>query len=220
MKKIVFCLLFLTGAALGKTAWITDDLRTGVQTTPEDASIINATLVAGSSVEQLGVSKDGRYVHIKKGNIDGWVLAHDVSETPSIRANYNALLTQVETLKTQLKNAQTQNAQLAGDTSGLNAALTQAQAEANKAKEALLSLKRASENVVNIDNLNRKLQTQVALLEQNNLQLSQQNVQLKNNQDKQQMITGGLLVLGGMTLFWLLSLLGTGRSRRSSFDDL
>lgn len=95
----------------------------------------------------------------------------------------------------------------------------QARADAQKAKDDLLQLKRVSENVVAIDKLNKELQNKVATLEQSNVLLTQQNNQLQASQSKREMIIGGALVFGGMVLFWLLNTFIVAQRRRSTFSD-
>lgn len=220
-KSFLIILLSLSNFALAESVWISNDLRTGVLKAPDDGSSISTTVVAGETVEKIGVSKDGRFVHIRtQNNQEGWVRARSIMNTPSIRANYDSLQKELSNLEQEVSNASEKGASSQRKIDILAQALSAAKEQAKNAHDELLQLKRASENVVAIDQLNKELQTKVATLEQNNMVLSQQNAQLKATQDKKEMITGGGLVLGGMLLFWLLSMFMVAQQRRhSSFDD-
>lgn len=206
-------------ALAAQQAWITDDLRTGVQKGPSRNADFAGTIIAGKPVELLEKSKDGQYAHIRTDDVEGWVLARNVIDSPSLRARFDEQSQTLAQAQSELKqirsNDQTANAQNAE----LKAALAKAQSAAQKAHDELLSLQRASENVVQIDALNRKLQDRVVALEQTNAELSQQNTRLSEDSQHRQMIIGGGLVLGGMIVFWLLSLMNGARRRRSTFSD-
>lgn len=220
--NIIRSLLALTAClsvhAFAEQAWITDDLRTGVQDGPKRNAGFAGTLIAGTPVERLETSADGEYVHIRTGDIDGWVLARNLTNTPSLRARFGEQAQALQTANQQLSELQSTDETASAQIQRLRDALQAAQAEAQKARDELLSLKRASENVVEIDALNRELQDKVVNLEQSNLRLTQQNTRLSDQTNHRQMIIGGVLVLSGMLLCWLLSIL-SGARRRSTFND-
>lgn len=204
--------------AAPKQAWIRDNLRTGVQEAPARNAGFAGTIIAGTPVERLEDSKDGEYVRIRSEGMEGWVLARNVTDTPSLRTRFDEQATALQQAQAQLDSLTRNDQDANAKNEQLRRALANAQADARQAHDDLLSLQRASENVVEIDALNRRLQDRVVRLEQANLELTQQNSRLAEHMQQRQMIIGGLLVLGGMVLFWLLSLASNTR-RRSTFSD-
>lgn len=220
--KVIRAAIALTLAAsmssYAAQAWITDELRTGVQDGPSRNAGFSGTLVAGSPVERLEESQDGQYTHVRSEGVDGWVLTRNLSDQPSIRARYQEQQQALQAARNKLDSASNSGQAAALEAARLREALQRAEQAAQDSRNELLSLQRAAENVVQIDSLNRELQDKVVSLEQANLRLTQQNTRLSEQSRHRQMIIGGALVLGGMVTFWLLSLLGSTR-RRSTFND-
>lgn len=215
---IITIACFLSVQSFAEQAWITDDLRTGVQDGPARNAGFSGTLVAGSPVERLEESSNGEYTHVRAGDIEGWVLSRNLTDQPSIRSMFDQQRQSLQAAREQLDSIQNSGEQASEEILRLRQELTEAKEQAQRSRDELLSLRRASENVVQIDSLNRELQDKVVSLEQANLRLTQQNTRLSEQGHHRQMIIGGALVLGGMVSFWLLSLLGSAR-RRTTFND-
>ena len=218
IRATIALVCFFSIQVFAEQAWITDDLRTGVQNGPTRNAGFSGTLVAGSPVERLEESSDGEYTHIRTGDIEGWVLTRNLTDQPSIRSLFDQQRQSLEAARETLDNVQNSGEQASVENLRLRQELEAAKEQAQRSRDELLSLQRASENVVEIDSLNRELQDRVVSLEQANLRLTQQNTRLSEQNHHRQMIIGGALVLGGMVTFWLLSLLGSAR-RRSTFND-
>ena len=209
---------FFSAQGFAEQAWITDDLRTGVQSGPTRNAGFSGTLVAGSPVERIEESADGEYTRIRSADVEGWVLTRNLTDQPSIRSQFEQQRESLQATRETLDNIQNSGEQASEENLRLREELNAAKEQAQRSRDELLSLQRASENVVQIDSLNRELQDKVVSLEQANLQLTQQNTRLSEQGRHRQMIIGGALVLGGMVTFWLLSLLSSAR-RRSTFND-
>lgn len=209
---------FFSAQGFAEQAWITDDLRTGVQNGPTRNAGFSGTLVAGSPVERLEESDDGEYTRIRSAEVEGWVLTRNLTDQPSMRSLFDQQRQSLQAARATLDKMQNNDEQASVENMRLREELNAAKEQAQRSRDELLSLQRASENVVQIDSLNRELQDKVVSLEQANLQLTQQNTLLSEQSHHRQMIIGGALVLGGMVIFWLLSLLGSAR-RRSTFND-
>lgn len=217
-QHIVALMLTVSAPIFADQAWITDDLRTGVQSGPDRNADFAGTLVAGAQVERLEESTDGQYTKVRSGDLTGWVLSRNLSDKESIRTSYEQQTKALQEAQQSLAQLRQMDGKASKENRFLQQALVEAREQAQRSKDELLSFKRAAENVVEIDALNRELQDKVVRLEQANLRLTQQNTRLSEQSHHRQMMIGGALVLGGMVAFWLLGLLG-GVRRRSTFND-
>lgn len=207
--------------AASQPAWISDELRTSVLGSPTINAKFIGTVRAGEAVTETGRSKDGEYVHIKTGKTEGWVLARNVMQTPSMRAKYIEQSMQLENLKAQNQQLLAEKVDANRITGELKNQLAKFKNAEQTARDELVALQRASGNVIAIDKRNRQLQAAVVSLEQENLSLKHKNLRLEEKITQKQMYTGGLLVLAGFMIHWLSGLFRFNRSRRyNSFDDL
>lgn len=215
----VFLLGLMSLAHAADTAWISDDLQTSVSDKPNINAKFVGTVVAGEPITVLGKSDDGNYLHIKTANIEGWVWARNVMNSPSRRAQF-------ETQSKELAQAKEVNSSLSNERENtattlnkLQEALKVSRQEAENARAQLSSLQRASGNVVAIDKRNRELENKLIELEQSNLRLTHANARLEESQEHNQMIIGGVLFASGIVFSWLMGFLYSQR-RRSSYDSL
>ncbi|UJF25001.1 TIGR04211 family SH3 domain-containing protein [Suttonella sp. R2A3] len=222
IKSLSLLALFVGCSALAQEAeqsWISDDLRTAVHEEASANAGFKGTVMAGEAVEVLQLSPDGEFAEIQTDDIRGWVRARYIMDAPSFRARAQQAQSALNEAQNELSTLQSSQSGSTEKIEQLRQALTQAQGEAQKAKEDLLRLQRASENVVQIDELNNELQSKLVRLEQENIQLNQRNERLKSTQDSKQLMFGGALVVGGMLLFWLLHFMVNTQSRRRTFHD-
>lgn len=207
--------------AAPQQAWINDDLRTSVFEKPAHNSKFIGTVRAGESVNETARSKNGEYVYIKAGTIEGWVSARNVMQTPSMRTKYLEQSSQLEKLQAQNKQLLSEKNDISRVATELSNQLEQLKNAEQNARDELVALQRASGNVIAIDKRNRELQAAVVSLEQENLSLKHKNLRLEEKVTQKQMYTGGLLVFAGFVIHWLSGLFRFNRSRRrNSFDDL
>lgn len=214
--------LLITNGALAQNvqqAWISDDLRTAVHEQPASNAGFKGTVIAGEPVEVLQRSQNGEFAEIKTNDVRGWVRARYISNQPSFRARTQQAQSELNAAQNELSTLQSNQSSSVQEIEQLRQALKQAQTEAQRAKEDLLRLQRASENVMEIDALNNELQSKAVRLEQENIQLNQRNERLQSTQNSKHLMLGGALVLAGMLLFWLLHFMVSAQSRRRTFHD-
>ena len=209
LKKSPVLLTLICGvsAAFGaQKAWISDELRTAVYDKPSSGAKFLGTLRSGEAVEML--DRNGDYIHVKTGELNGWVSARSIMETPSVHSRFAEQQQQLQQLQGEAQNLQ-------NTTNDQNQSL-----DALKARDELVALQRASGNAIAIDQRNRELQAAVVNLEQENLSLKHRNTRLEESLNQKQLYVGGFLVFAGFILHWLSGLFRLGQRRRSSFDDL
>lgn len=114
-----------------------------------------------------------------------------------------------ELLQKELSEQNTKITQLA-------TALDAAQKKAGDARARYLSLAKVSENAVEIDNQNRKLQEKAVQFEQEVQQLKNENQNLQSQIGKKEFVIGALTILGGILVGYVLSVMMPPRGRRGS----
>lgn len=198
--------------------WISDQLQTSLSDTPQSSGKYLGSLTAGSAVEILQTSADGRYVQVRAGDMQGWVWAKNVMTSPSIHSQFAQQSQSLAALEQKNHELQQGNEKGQSSIQALQQALAQSREQAETARADLLALQRVSANAVEIDRRNRELQARVVALEHENLQLQHQNSRLQDTGMRQQMLLGGGLVLSGAFLSVVFSLLGRTKRRRQLGD--
>ena len=210
--------LTATPALAAQQAWISDELRTAVYDKPASDSKFLGTLRSGEAVEML--DRNGDYIHVKTGDINGWVSARSIMQTPSVHSRFAEQQQQLQQLQGETQTLQNTTNDQNQSLDALKARLEALQSAEQKARDELVALQRASGNAMAIDQRNRELQDTVVKLEQENLSLKHRNTRLEESLNQKQLYAGGFLVFAGFILHWLSGLFRLGQRRRSSFDDL
>ena len=219
-KTPVLLALALTAvpALAAQQAWISDELRNAVYDKPASDSKFLGTLRSGEAVEML--DRNGDYIHVKTGDINGWVSARSTMQTPSVHSRFAEQQQQLQQLQGETQTLQNTTNDQNQSLDALKARLEALQSAEQKARDELVALQRASGNAMAIDQRNRELQDTVVKLEQENLSLKHRNTRLEESLNQKQLYAGGFLVFAGCILHWLSGLFRLGQRRRSSFDDL
>ena len=204
--------------AAPQNAWISDELRTAVYDKPGSDAKFLGTLRSGEAVEML--DRNGDYIHVKTGDINGWVSARSIMQTPSVHSRFAEQQQQLQQLQGETQTLQNTTNDQNQSLDALKARLEALQSAEQKARDELVALQRASGNAMAIDQRNRELQDTVVKLEQENLSLKHRNTRLEESLNQKQLYAGGFLVFAGFILHWLSGLFRLGQRRRSSFDDL
>ena len=191
LKKSPVLLTLICGvsAAFGaQKAWISDELRTAVYDKPSSGAKFLGTLRSGEAVEML--DRNGDYIHVKTGELNGWVSARSIMETPSVHSRFAEQQQQLQQLQGEAQNLQNTTNDQNQSLDALKARLEALQAAEQKARDELVALQRASGNAIAIDQRNRELQAAVVNLEQENLSLKHRNTRLEESLNQKQLYVG------------------------------
>ena len=107
LKKSPVLLTLICGisTAFGaQKAWISDELRTAVYDKPASDAKFLGTLRSGEAVEML--DRNGDYIHVKTGELNGWVSARSIMETPSVHSRFAEQQQQLQQLQGEAQNLQ------------------------------------------------------------------------------------------------------------------
>ena len=204
--------------AAPQNAWVSDELRTAVYDKPGSDAQFLGTLRSGEPVQIL--DKNGDYIHVKTGDINGWVSARSIMNTPSVQSRYAEAQQQLDRLQNRAQTLQSTTDNQNQTLDSLKSRVEALQNAEQQARDELVALQRASGNAIAIDQRNRELQAAVVTLEQENLSLKHKNTRLEESLNQKQLYIGGFLVFAGFILHWLSGLFRLGTTRRSSYDDL
>jgi SH3 domain protein len=186
----LLCVSTATGAAEGKTQYITDEITATLREAPRNDAQIKANLKSGTKVtvlESLGPDSFTR-VRTEDGK-EGWIPTRFVSNDPAAKDRLNALQGEINQTKAHVRELETELAQ---------------------AKETLAKAGPA----LQLADENEKLKAQMAQKDREGAELqerfSEQQAWRRN------ILTGAALVGGGVILGLLLPALGR-RRRRGDF---
>lgn len=221
----IFTTFFLAGlcwpfvAHAQTTAWVSDQLPTTVNDKPSRSGKFVGTVSAGETLEITGAEKDG-YLPIRTGKLQGWVLAKNVMNSPSVHAQLAEIKREMSSLQAQNKEIASRGDSLSASIAEMNAKIRAAEAQAESAKAELLELRRVSGNAIAISERNKALQSETVNLEQRIVAQTHEIYRLQQAANRQQWLVGGGLVIAGFILQWLFSLLRHRSKRRDQFIDL
>lgn len=220
-KKIFILPLMCASASLWAqtSAWISDQLPTTVNDSPSRSAKFVGTVTAGESVEITGAEQNG-YVPIRSARLQGWVLAKNVMNTPSVHAQLVERQRDIEQLQQNNREITNRETSLSSTLEDMNAKIRAAELEAEQAKAELVELRRVSGNAIAISDRNKALQNETVLLEQRIVEQTHKIHRLEQAANKQQWLVGGGLVITGFILQWIFSSMRLRRSRErySDFD--
>lgn len=213
MKKIILSLvagaLFSTSVSiLAADRYVSDSFYIQLRSDKSNAaSVIQSGLISGTKLEFLREERaeDGQlwsYVQTQEG-VDGWVRSSNLINKPTAATqlarlsesarNSLTLQNENETLKQQLQTLQETHQQLLTDTEDMRQAATTA---------------------LNLEDENTRLHSEYQILQTRVDTLNAENEYLRSNDNYNQWLYGGLLVLVGILASFALQ--AFGRRRRQS----
>lgn len=214
---LAFFLLAAVSTHAQTQAWISDQLLTTVNDAPSRSGKFVGTVTAGAAVEITGAEKDG-YLPIRTDSLQGWVLAKNIMNTPSVHAELAEKNRQIESLQQQNRDMASRESNLSSSMGDLNTRIQEAEAQAEQAKAELVELRRVSGNAIAISDRNKALQNDIVTLEQRIIEQTHEIHRLQQAANKQQWLVGGGLVIAGFVLQWLFSVMRLRRSRERYSD--
>jgi SH3 domain protein len=221
MRAALTCVLTIgllgpATVAQAASAYVTDqgefNLRSGESTRHKIIRILSS----GARVEVLSENEETGYAKIRTqdGTI-GYVLTRYLQDTPAAR-------TQVKTLREQLEELQQEPEQLAAQLSRLKEEhnklkldYDQVMAQKRELEETLAELEHSSENIIKINAERNQLQQDVASLTRTLGDLEQENLALRNGDERRWFLTGAAVAGAGLLLGLILPRLGMRRRRDS-----
>ena len=222
MKKInigyaLILWLFASSAAHSAPAWVSDQFEITLRSGPSTNNSIQRMIGSGAQLEVLEQDADSGYARVRTATgTEGWVLSRYLMNEPSARQ-------QLEKLTGQLTGTSAEgtalSSQLAAVRNGYNAAKRQIamlENEKSAMESELAEIRRASADVLGINEQNKNLMEELASAKMRAHTLTEQHRQLTNETTRYWFMSGALVLLVGILLgIWVPRIRW---QRRSSYD--
>lgn len=223
MKTIIraaLLLALLVGPAVqAEPAWVSDQFEIMLRSGPSTSNAIQLMVSSGTRLEVLERDAETGYSRVSTpGGTEGWVLTRYLMREPSARE-------QLQTLSSQLSNANTRgsslDAQLAAiraERESANSQISQLERDKAAVEQELAEIKRTAANVLAINDQNKALMDQLAAAQIRADTLEQENRELMSQTTRYWFMTGALVLLVGIILgIWLPRVRWQRRSRYDRF---
>jgi SH3 domain protein len=222
MKKInigyaLILWLFASSAAHSAPAWVSDQFEITLRSGPSTSNSIQRMVGSGTQLEVLEQDADSGYARVRTATgTEGWVLSRYLMNEPSARQ-------QLEKLTGQLTGTSAEgtalSSQLAAVRNGYNSAKRQIamlENEKSALESELAEIRRASADVLGINEQNKNLMDELASAKMRADTLAEQNRQLSNETTRYWFMSGALVLLVGILLgIWVPRIRW---KRRSGYD--
>lgn len=217
-KSLLF-LIFVSPAAFGEPAWVSDIFEITLRTGPSTSNSIQLMISSGTQLEVLERDAETGYSRVvTPGGTEGWVLTRYLMNERSARE-------QLETLSSQLTNANSRGTSMGSQLTAIKAQYDTANTrietlEREKAavEKELAEIKRTAANVLGINQQNRTLMDDLASAQIRADTLEQENRQLSSQTTRYWFMSGALVLLVGIVLgIWLPRVRWQRRSRYDRF---
>jgi SH3 domain protein len=180
------------------TRYVTDEFQITVRSGESTSHRILRMLSSGTPVQVLSTNADTGYSQIRTADgKTGYVLTHQLMDTPSARDRVAALEKNLQDLQAEPGQLGAKLASLQQQHRQLTEAYQKLQGVKNDLEQELETIKRTSANAVRIANERNELRQNVADLTRELEGVKQQNRDLNNDSSQRWfLIGGGVLVLG------------------------
>ncbi len=189
---------------LADTRYITDQLSLPLKEDPRGGSKTLRTLKAGTAVKYVVTDKETGYAMIKVGNTEGWVPERMLSKTPGAQQRLREREKQLQRLKKETAALKQQRSELSGDQKSQLATIADLEMQNRNLEEELTALKRATADVMAINNENQVLHRELDALKAEHNTVVEENRRLKDATAQQWFIRGAGVVIAGMVLGLIL----------------
>ena len=175
--------LLLSRLATAESAWVSDQFEITLRSGPSTGNAIQLMLGSGSQVEVLERDRESGYSRVRTaGGTEGWVLTRYLMNEPAAREQLAALTGQLTSANTRGSSLTSQLEAVRGEYDSATSTIRSLEREKSALERELAEIKRTAANVLSINEQNKSqreelesLAVEVATLEQENRELSQQS---------------------------------------------
>jgi len=163
--------------------------------------VIHKGVKSGTQVELIETNANSGYSKIRTPDgVEGWLPTRFLVNQPIAAEKLVKLTKEYETLKAKFAELSQSSGAISQTSSQIKAENKTLQANNNKLQEELASIKRVSENAINLDRRNRELRESNEQLKNEVEVLTADNLRLKENNERDKMLLGAGLVLLGVII--------------------
>jgi SH3 domain protein len=220
MRKLVLGLLLVASSILcvpasAVTVYISDQLTVPLRSGPSKShKILHAGLPSGMALEVLSEDAAAGFTQVRTPNgTEGWVPTQFLSNEPAARDRLTAANRRVESLEQQLKTLRDTYQETRGARTQSEGRVTDLSKQTEKLQAELAEVRRISATSIANYEENKQLKASNEALQKQVTELTSRVRELDRNVVLKWLLTGGALVLLGLTLgAWIKS-----RPKRSSW---
>lgn len=198
-RFLAVCVLILgSAAAVAETRWVSDELEVLVRSGTSTQHAIVRVLKSGARVETLGDDPDSGYTRVRlPDGTEGWALSRYLDPQPIARDRLAAAQERVQSLESRVAELTAELQQLRSQRDAIGAEREGLGDEVSTLRSELDRIRRVSASALDLDQANRRLQTELASSEQDRAALRGQVAELKSAARRQWFLAGaGVLALG------------------------
>ncbi len=221
MKKAVAFLFFLalSGAAAGKTLYVTDTFKITLRSGESTGHKIVRMLPSGAALDVLGQNPDTGYTRVRYSGQEGYVLTRQLMSTPSARDQVTLLTERLRELQEAPGKLSSKLTNLEREHKDLQSAHEELKQIREQLDTELKSIRRTAADAMRINEERNELRKTVANLTREREELKQQNRDLGNQTAQQWFMIGAGVIILGIVLGLLLPHLRFQR-RKSTWGTL
>lgn len=223
MKRLlsiaVIATAFMTPAAFGQSAWVSDQFEITLRSGPSTSNAIQLMVDSGTRLDIIERDAESGYTHVRtQGGTEGWVLTRYLMNEASAREQLQILTSQLTSANSRGTTLDSQLDAIKGEYDSANNQISTLERQKTAVENELAEIKRTAANVLAIDEQNRSLMDQLAAAQIRADTLEQENRMLSSQTTRYWFMAGGLVLLIGVILgIWLPRIRWQRRSRYDRF---
>lgn len=224
IRQFVQCVLAFTilistpMTTFAQTVWLSDVLFVNVRTGPSSEFRTLKAIRSDTRMEVLEESEDSDYLRVRtEDGLEGWVPKRYTLDEPTGRIRAANLEAEKNQLQAQFDALDSKYKALLADKGDVNGELESLRTSNASLTTELNRIKAISENAISLDAQYQELAEENAQVKNDLDVLSAENRSLKEYNDNQMLLFGGLLIVAGVVLGVLLPRL-TGRRRKDGWS--
>lgn len=211
--------LALTAVAHAETRYVTDELKITLRSGETSGHRIIRMLPSGMPVQVLSSNAKSGYSRVKAGNVEGYVLTHQLLREPAARDQLETLKKRVEALTAAPNELRDQLSELTVKYDKLSADHAKLEQAKQSIEQDYAALQRTASSAVQIADERNALRKQVADLSREAADLKLRTNELENANLQEWFLAGAGVIIAGILIGLLLPNLKL-RRRRSTWDSL
>jgi len=220
MRKLPLGLLLVVASVVcvpapAATLYVSDQFTVPLRRGPSNThKILHAGLPSGTELEVLGEDAAAGFTRVRTPNgTEGWIQTQYLSQQPIARSQLAAANRRIESLETQLKGLRDTYQETRGARAQSEGRASDLSKQTEKLQAELAEMRRVSATSIANYEENKQLKASNETLQTQVTQLTERVRQLERNVMLRWLLTGGGLVLLGLTIgAWIKS-----RPKRSSW---
>lgn len=218
MKKTLCSLLILActcGSALAKTVYVTDNLNLSLKAEEDSDSKVLKLLPTGTPLTVISENNKTGFSRVRLSTgLEGYILTRNTIKEPPARD-------QIGETNRNLRALEAENGRIREELATLKEKFTPGTtleqslaSERDHLSRELSELKKTATNAIQLKNERDELQERVVNVERDLQQFKLENQALKDTSNQDWFLYGGILVIAGIILGFILPKLGWRRKNR------